>query len=262
MEISKIREGLKVIKRIHSKGIDAINKANGKRNYKEIAKIVGMPDTTCSLVLSLARKQNLVERKNGFYKKSRGIKGLDLLKLIKEEGIPEKRRLVRGKTTRKEISLTVRGVPLPPKGPYLTGSIIKKAIEMGRYYGCVFSLENALRELIRKSFENETDWWDKFVPLGVRKEVEETIKKEKYFQSKRKDNLEYSHLGHLKEIIISKKNWTRFSKIIKEKNKQHFIFLMDRIIPPRHAIAHNVPLEKDDEEHIIFYVKDILKTFC
>ncbi len=261
MEISKIKEGLEVIKRIHSRGIDVINKANGKRNYKEIAKIVGIHGTTCSRLLSLARKQNLVEKINSFYKKSKAIKGLDLLKEVKKERIPEERRLTKGKTITKENILRIRGIDICPKDPYLTSAIIANAREMANYYGWVFSLENALRELIRKSFENEIDWWDNFVPSGVKRDVEKTIKKEKYFQSKRRDKLEYSHLGHLKEIIISGKNWNRFSKILKEKNKQNFIFLMDRIIPSRHTIAHNVSLKKDDQKRIVLNVKDILKTF-
>jgi len=67
-----------------------------------------------------------------------------------------------------------------------------------------------------------------------------------YDNANRIDELEYTHLGQLKEIITCKNNLDLFLPYFKIKNKQSFQEAIDKTISPRNAIGHCIPLRGDD----------------
>lgn len=240
-----------------SKGIAVLKLANGKNRYTEIAKLVGIHPTKTSSLLKKAEKLGLVQKiKAGIYKKVPGILGY----------MPSKRKTVTGSSKNvkdliKKITInkTARAKSQSSSGLAIPNKIEADLGKMTNAYQALYAVENTLRELIRKELGPKTDWWKNYVPAGIQKDVEDVIKKQPYHATKRNDELEYTHLGQLKEIVIHKKNWNGFSIYLNEKDKNAFAATVDKAIPSRNAIGHCIPLKSKDLKVVDVRFEDILK---
>jgi hypothetical protein len=79
---------LQLVKNIcssHRKAKEILKKVDGKRNYKEIAKLVGVHETTCSHILSKAHTFELLTKKGRFYKKTPEFRHINIDALLKGE---------------------------------------------------------------------------------------------------------------------------------------------------------------------------------
>lgn len=149
-------------------------------------------------------------------------------------------------------SVTLLGFAVPNK---ILGSLEK----MANAYCALYTAENILREIVRKVLGQKSDWWKNCVPSGIKSDVEDIIKKTPYDAVSRNDELEYTHLGQLKEIIICKKNWSSFLPYLNEKDKNSFAATINKAIPSRHAIAHCIPLKPRDLKVVDIRFEDIIK---
>ncbi len=132
--------------------------------------------------------------------------------------------------------------------------------KMVHAYQDLYVVENVLRELIRKVLgQKDADWWKNYVPRGVQTDVIDTKNRAPYHAAIRNDELEYTHLGQLKEIIVYKKNWNDFVTYLHTRDKEHFRVTIENAIPSRNAIGHCIPLKTDDLKVIDLRLKDILK---
>ena len=240
-----------------SKGIEVLKLADGKNRYTEIAKIVGIHPTKTSSLLKKAEKFGLAQKiKAGIYKKVPGILGY----------MPSKKKTVAGssKNVKDLIKKITKNKTARAKSQPLSGLTIPNKVEanlgkMTNAYEALYAVENTLRELIRKALDSKTDWWKNYVPSGIQKDVEDVIKKQPYHATKRNDELEYTHLGQLKEIIIYKNNWSDFSIHLNEKDKNAFAATVNKAIPSRNAIGHCIPLKSKDLRVVDVRFEDILK---
>ena len=239
------------------KSIDVLRNANGKNHYTEIAKITGMHPTKASSLLKKAEKLGLAKKvKAGVYKKIPGILGY----------IPSKRK-IKGNSSKTVQDIIqkigknrkAKSSPSPSSILAIPNKIEVNLGKMSKAYQALYAVENTLRELIRKVLNQKVDWWKNSVPNGIQAEVEVVIKKTPYHAVKRNDELEYTHLGQLKEIIIYKKNWNDFLPYLNEKDKNSFAVTINKAIPSRNAIGHCIPLKSKDLKVVDVRFEDILK---
>jgi DNA-binding MarR family transcriptional regulator len=255
---SKLLPDIEILKKnclhyakLHSKAVDVLRKANGKDDYKKIAKDLKLHPTTVSGLLKQAKNFGLATKERGLYKRIPGVlRYMPTPKNIKIESIPEVIR----KTEKREVKLSNSNY-----NSYFRVSFKDNPEKMAKAYLWLYITENTLRELIRKVFEEEPDWWNKRVNEGIKKEVEEAKRRYPYYGAQRKDELEYTHLGQLKEIIIAKNNWDRFLPFLNERDKHSFRVTIDKAIPSRNSIAHCTPLSTEDFKFVEVRFKDILK---
>jgi hypothetical protein len=80
-------EGLKNILKAHPAACAILDYANGKRDYKEISKLTKIHKTKVSTILRKAFNLNLLEKKEGLYKKTKEFKPINVKKLVKDSGI-------------------------------------------------------------------------------------------------------------------------------------------------------------------------------
>ncbi len=239
------------------KSVEILKNANGKNHYTKIAKIVGIHQTTVSGLLKKAERLGLAKRTQlGVYKKTAGILSY----------MPPKSK-VRKKST-KTVSAIIKKLTRNKKAKIkssispdflILNRIEANMLKMAKAYQHLYAVENSLRELIRKVLISKVDWWKNYIPSSIQKVVEDTIKKTPYDALKRKDQLEYTHLGQLKEIIINKKNWNDFLPYLNEKDKSSFAVTIDKAIPSRNAIGHCIPLKSKDLKVVDVRFEDILK---
>ena len=235
------------------RAVDILKNADGKNNYREIAKELKVHETTVSACLRLAFELGLAGKNGKFYKKIPGIlKYIPKAKAkhVQKDDVSDILR----KAERKKIKFN--------DSRYETAFGVKlsdNAGKMASAYMWLFVTENTLRELIRKVFEKEQDWWKKRVNCTIQKDVENAKQSYPYHGAKRKDELEYTHIGQLAEIIISKNNWSDFANFLNEKNKSSFQATVNKVITSRNSIAHCTPLTKEDFECVVVRFKEILK---
>jgi len=239
--------------KLHPKAFDVLRKADGKTHYKKIAEILDLHETTVSRLLKTAKKLGLAKKIGKFYKKEPGILGFMRAfkpKKSKEEKISEvvektgKRKLqFSGSKYAEAFGINFRG----------------KMEKMAKAYMWLYLTENTLRELIRTVFKNEQNWWENRVNKGIKDSVKEAKAKYPYHGAERKDELEYTHLGQLKEIIASENNWGMFLLFLNEKDKNSFKATIDKAISSRNSIAHCTPLTNEDFKFVEVRFKDILK---
>lgn len=240
---------------IHSKAITVLKAANGVDDYRTIAKNLKMHKTRVSGILKAAERLGLASKDRGIYKKLPGI--LQYMPRTNPKAGSSKSisQIVQGIDSRKKQ--IVRAKDAISSSPYFRDYSDK----MAEAYLYLFVTENAMRQLIRQVLGNDPDWWNKRVHEGIKTKVSEDISNYPYDGAKRKDELEYTHLGQLKEIITSKGNWNDFLPFLNEKDKSSFQALVDLAIPSRNSIGHCIPLTKDDLRRVDVRFKDILKTF-
>lgn len=239
----------------HTKALDVLRRANGKNHYTEIATILSIHKTTASGLLKKAEKLGLTRKiKTGIYKKITGVLGF----------APRKKnpKITMSKTI-KDLESKITRVKNRPKIKFPASLVIKPKIitsldKMVMAYQSLYAVENSLRELIRKALNNRKDWWKTSAPSGVRTAVEKNIKEIPYHAAKREDELEYTHLGQLKEIIINAKNWSAFLPYLKTKDKNDFSATINKAITSRNAIGHCIPLKPKDLKVIDLRLSDIL----
>lgn len=162
------------------------------------------------------------------------------------------------KIIEKDRILKFKDITIKSKEPFVPKGLISEAREMSIYYSLLYILENSLRNLIREVYKNDKDFLKKKSP-NIKKKIDNIKSKEKYFQEKRKDDLEYAHLDWLKQIIVQ--NWKDFSNLIKEKSKSKFIHEIEKFLPERHCIAHTTKLRGLDADRAKYKVDEILKMY-
>ena len=229
-----------------------LQKADGKKDYQKIAEELNINSKTTSPTLSLAKDLGFAEKiKPGIYKKitstmkyipnrKQEIKGISIENMVNKLS---KRRIKKIQVDEIQYSFNFRS----------------KVEKMAEAYKWLFVTENTLRELIRTVFASEKNWWENRVPDGVKQKVEEAKLSSPYDDAKRKDELDYTHLGQLKEIITSKKNWGLFLPHLKKRDISTFKVDTERIIPSRNAIGHCIPLAGEDYKYTEMRFKTILK---
>jgi DNA-binding Lrp family transcriptional regulator len=241
------------------KSIDVLRNADGKRHYKEIAKIVGIHSTKASSLLKRAEKLGLAKKINkgyrGYYKKLPGILGYMPKKSKLGSEAPKKVTDLLKNIARNKI-VSPPSVPISlPIPPRILGNLNK----MRTAYIALYCVENSLRELIRQVFLRENGWWINRVPPGIQEKVVGAINEAPYYAARRNDELEYTHLGQLKEIIICNKNWKDFMPHLNEKDKNAFSVTINKAIPSRNAIGHCIPLQSYDLRVVKVRFEDIIK---
>ena len=228
-----------------------LQRTDGEKSYQQIAKELGINSKIISPALSLAKELGFAEKiKPGIYKKITKRMRYIPNKKKSSKKIPINRLVKRfSKKGRKEEKIKTQ----------YSLNFKNKVEKMVVAYKWLFITENTLRELIRTVLSSEEDWWKKRVPEDVRKKVEEAKLDCPYDDAKRKDELDYTHLGQLKEIMASKKNWNSFSPYLKKKDKKTFQVEIERVIPSRNSIGHCISLIGDDYKYAEMRFKAILK---
>ncbi len=234
--------------------INVLKCADGNTSYKEIASKTGINANTVSGLLAKARKLGIADKlENGNYKKKAGILSF----------MPKQKS---GKLNSKSVGDVIEKISKikkVTKGPFPNFNPSNKTLEtmskMTSAYTRLYAVENMVRDLIRNVLSAEQNWWISCVPEGIQKDVSITINKTPYHAVARKDELDYTHLGQLKEIIIYKKNWDKFLPHLNSKDKNDFSATIDKAIPSRNAIGHCIPLKNDDVKVVDVRFHDILK---
>lgn len=253
-DINTLESNGKAYSKLHPYSREVLKMADGEKNYKEIAEKLKMDKTMVSNLLNKAVGFSLAKKiKPGVYKKENGVLGY----------IPKNNS---NKKTGKTASSILHNFSRKKKKEKISPKTFKTRFEgkvekMAEAYRWLFITENTLRELIREVFKSESDWWSRRVPVDVKKEVKKQKNRYPYDGEKRKDELEYTHLGQLKDIIISKGNWNNFLPYLKKKDKETFRVLIERAIPPRNSIGHCIGLVGDDYKRADMRFKDILALF-
>jgi hypothetical protein len=232
----------------HHKAIIVLRTLNGKTDYKSISQKLNLPATTVSYLQKKAQTLGLAQKqKNGLYKKTTGILEYftsakkDQKTITSQKTIPSRLKKIRMQRTEQKK---------------LSSSVISAHEKMLHAYSRLYITENLLRELIRAVFKEQKNWWNTdVVPKGVKNSVQDTQQKAPYHAAKRRDELEYAHIGQLKEIIVH--NWKEFLPYLNEQNKEAFQVIIDRAIPSRNAIGHCIPLESEDLKIIEVRLNDI-----
>lgn len=237
----------------HSNGKRILRLTDGKKTYEQISRELGLPRTSVSTILNIAKKLHLVDRiKPGVFKKRRGVMSHIPEGEQKKKSAPSIGQIIeKAKKVRK----------FPEIKEHLFSSLPLANIDkMTIGYRNLYIVENTLRELIRKALGKEVNgWWNQRVNEGIRNSVKEAIDNYPYHGYQRKDELEYTHLGQLKEIIVAKNNWNNFLPYLKEQNKASFSATIEKAIPSRNSIGHCIPLKSEDLRYVDMRFQDILK---
>jgi len=238
------------------KSVEVLRNANGKNDYKKIAKILGMHPTSVSSLLKKAENMGLVVRiERGIYKKKPGVLGYmptkDMIAKVDGRTVPNIINRINKKNKSKKSTF------LPSFT--VSNKVFINTNKMFNAYGNLYIVENTLRDLIRKTLEKKVDWWKKNVPSGIQADVEDAINRAPYHAVIRNDRLEYAHLGQLKEIIIYRKNWNDFMPYLNTKDKNDFSATINKAIPSRNAVGHCIPLQAKDLKVVDVRFEDILK---
>ena len=238
--------------RSHFMAVDILRKANGKDDYKKIAKNVRLHETTVSGLLKFAEKLGLCTWNKGVYRKIPGILRYMPRVSVKNKSVNSVSQLI------ERISQRTKRFSDPKQATFEV-KFRDNPDKMAKSYLWLYVTENTLRDLIRRVLGGEQDWWDKKVHPGIKKEVETAKGRYPYDGAKRRDELEYTHLGQLKEIVTSKNNWNLFGPFLNEKDKNTFQALVDKAIPSRNSIGHCTQLSADDFRFVEVRFRDILK---
>ncbi len=248
-----LRNNCKEFAESHPKAVDTLRELNGKQTYIQIAIKLKITSTKVSglqkkaLELGLAKKLD-----NGRYKKIPGILGYMPKLRIKEKKKITVQSIISAAKKKKHHKAI--------QNKLFVSTRVQVALEkMTKAYHYLYSTENVLRELVRKVFQLQPNpnWWKNKVPRGVQISVADTIQKTPYHAAKRHDELEYTHLGQLKEIIVS--NWKDFLPFLNEQSKQAFQVTIDKAIPSRNSIGHCIPLHTADLKVVDVRFQDILE---
>ena len=253
ISLSELKKNGKEFIAEYPNGKAILRATDGKKNYKQIAKELNLSETYVSTVLNNANKRSLAERiRAGVFKKKSGVMS----------HIPEGKARVKVAASIRKIIERAKKKPkfVKVEDKSFSNRPLANIEKMVIGYQNLYIVENTLRELIRKVFGKEvSNWWNQKVNGGIQREVKDTIAKYPYHGYKRNDELEYTHLGQLKEIIVAKRNWNAFLPYLNEKNKSSFSATIDKAIPSRNSIGHCIPLTSNDLKYVDMRFQDILK---
>jgi len=252
ISVSELKQNSKDFVKDYPDGKDILRSTDSLKNYKEIASLLNLSPNHVSTVLNYANKLHLANKINpGIFKKKNGILSY----------IPEAKNKKKIPASISKIIKRAKKKPKPiPNEKSFSNKPIQNIEKMTIAYQNLYIVENTLRELIRKVYGKDVSkWWKQKVNNGIKPEVEDAMQKYPYHGYKRKDELEYTHLGQLKEIITSKKNWQDFSSYLHEKDKSSFSATIDKAIPSRNSISHCIPLKNEDLKYVEMRFQDILK---
>ena len=249
--LTEIIENGKKFAKDYSDGKAILRSTNGKKNYEQIAQELEVSKYHVSTVLNIAKKYHLAKKlKPGVFKKERGVMSHIPETKIKKNPVQSVSQLIK-KAKKKPKLKTV-------ESPF-SNIPVKNLNKMVSGYQHLYVTENTLRALIRKAFGSDVPkWWEHKVNKGIKNDVKIAIEKYPYYGYDRRDGLEYTHLGQLKEIITSKNNWKDFSIYLHEKDKTSFSVTIDKAIPSRNSIGHCIPLKSDDLKYVEMRFQDIL----
>jgi len=237
----------------YPRGKEILQKADGKTHYLKIAKDVGLNANLVSTILNKAKRYGLAEKKNGFFKRAKGVAGYLTVRKPRQSN-----KVSSEKVATYIISKQKNNAENKFK---VSTTLNNNATKMMRAYKALYITENYLRDLIREAFKNETDLWEKRVNPTIKSNVEKAQKNSSYTAAERKDNLEYTHLGDLKTIIIAKNNWPLFLPYLNQTEKRKFEMKIDDAIPSRNATAHCTLLTDLDYKEVEIRFRDIIKMF-
>jgi len=254
-----LKENAQTLIEKDSRAKKILQKANGERHYKEISELLGVHEKTVSPILSLAKELGFAERiKAGVYKKiTSHMKYIPTSKTKNKQETSLAKKVLKKTEKIKNTPKFIGNLPKSISGGNKFLSLINK---MKDTYEILYLTENFLRELIRKVLGQYPNWWKQKVPSGVKTSVQNEMNKSKYNDAPKIDELEYTHLGDLNQIIL--KNWKDFEPFLKVKDKPQFSAKLVEAIPMRNAIGHCIPLRAgDDQNYAVMRFKDILKMF-
>ncbi len=134
----------------------------------------------------------------------------------------------------------------------------RSAKKMADFYELYYCMENSVRQLIKEKLATYgTDWWDKKVPQGVKKDVKELQDKEKStpMSYRSDDPLDYVTFGQLIDIFNA--NWADFTDVIRSKTSMEQTLSQFNYL--RNVIAHSCELNEDEIERFKILIKDWLR---
>ena len=137
--------------------------------------------------------------------------------------------------------------------------IRKRAKKMADFYVLYYCLENTIRRLITDGLSEKygPNWWNTYVPEGVKTEVKkrQDQEKETAMSIRSDDPLAYISFGAF--IAILDKNWTDFSDILRsQKAMQQILSQFNQV---RNVIAHSCELNDDEIMRFTLLIKDWLR---
>jgi hypothetical protein len=244
----EIKSNLQSLLAIHTKAIDILNAAKG-RNLSEISKTTGVAYSTTSSILTRAKSFGYVDKSKGLWTKNKVIKGFDLYKAANVTFKP----IIESKTEMKKAQRV--------NNPFKPLSYYKEGTEMMEGYRAIFCLENTIRQILRSIFKKEKEWFAKRIDDSIKRDIEKAKNEPYYAHKKRKDDLDYTTLGHLFQIIISNKNWKDILPKLNETDKNSFSATFKKVLSSRNAIMHCIPLSKTDQKLIDARVREIALMF-
>lgn len=237
-------------------GVDVLRNANGQNHYLKIAEDLGISKTRCSAILKFSGDLNISKKnKGGNYHKVAGVLGCMPKLKSSKKGVQEGSL---SEVSKKRVSTAVKKAS---KTVYPSNiSLPKNVSEMAVAYSWLYIVENVFRELVRKVYGKTEDWWsEKVVGKTIKDDVEESMEKYLYDAPKRTDELDYTTLQQLKEIITRSKNWDDFKPFLEEDNRKKFGLKFEIGFPLRNAVGHSILLNKRDLRSIEVKFGEILE---
>ncbi len=141
-----------------------------------------------------------------------------------------------------------------------SGTIWYAANRMSSIYKALFCVENTIRLFIvdRLSERKGSDWWEDCVSNKIKTDVEKLKAdeiKNKYMAPRSSNNVDYTLLGNLTQIIIN--NWDDFSDII--PNQAWLNSRVGDLERCRNVIMHTGTLDDYDIDRIEIIIRDIIR---
>ncbi|MCV0400166.1 MAG: hypothetical protein K5785_09275 [Nitrosarchaeum sp.] len=135
---------------------------------------------------------------------------------------------------------------------------ITNANQNADIYPHVYILENSLRDLILKKFQDEKNWWTntKIVKPDIQKYAQTIMdaeKKHRWLDTRGDHPIYYVGLEHLLKIIEMSYN-PYFKNIFELTKLKTWI---EECIPIRHLLAHNIKTSKEEQDNIKIRTKYI-----
>jgi len=146
------------------------------------------------------------------------------------------------------------------KESILPAKLAKDAEKMAEVYPLVYVLENSLRYIIMNVLKDKfgNDWWEKKVPLAIRRNAENRLKFEgrnRWHSRRGSHQIFYTDFGDLCSIIIN--NWDDFKGFF--PSQRWIQTRLEEIELSRNIIAHNNPLPRREIERLELYFEDLKK---
>jgi len=250
VDSERLEKNCQAYSRRHAKAIAVLKKADGKTHYTEIAKKLVLNKNSVSSFLKDAERLGLATKNGKFYKRVMGVSNYFPKANSKKQNHTTINAI--GQLSKAKEKLMAR-----KKNDYATVGTDNTFNKMTSAYMSLYVTENSLRNLIRKVFTAEPNWWSKKVNKGIRDAVQKQQVDYPYDGAKRKDELEYTHLSWLSEIITA--NWDSFLPYLHERDKNTFRTRVNSAIPSRNSIGHCTPMTGQDLRRVDLRFDDILK---